>query len=146
MLQENVIFQPRRIWFCATRDATPADELSTTPNSDRTQPMNSATDSKDRTTLLGAVLLGARNELEGLAVKPNYRRQGIGSELVRAVEQYHSQNRTKQLYCDVYATKSGEVQFYESLGWRMLEKQPPNTKKNGLIRFYSTFRSETQRK
>jgi predicted N-acetyltransferase YhbS len=56
--------------------------------------------------------------LAGLYVDPDYRRLGVGAELVRAIEAQARQRGHRELY--LYTT--GAARYYERLGWRVRDR------------------------
>ena len=60
---------------------------------------------------------GHRGWVYSLAVKPQYRRQGIGSALVNRLEQALAGRGCLKVNLQVRASNAGTVAFYEKLGY-----------------------------
>jgi aminoglycoside 6'-N-acetyltransferase I len=61
--------------------------------------------------------------LEGLFVRPEYRKQGIGVQLVRACESWAKRRGCIEMGSDVWIGHSESIAFHEALGFRETERQ-----------------------
>lgn len=76
-------------------------------------------------SIIGTVLAGYdghRGWLYSVAVAPDRRRDGIGSQLIRHAEQALAQLGCPKLNIQVRADNAAVVAFYESLGFRTEER------------------------
>jgi ribosomal protein S18 acetylase RimI-like enzyme len=79
----------------------------------------------DGDSIVGTVLAGYdghRGWLYSVAVAPNRRRDGIGSQLIRHAEQALAQRGCPKLNIQVRADNAAVVAFYESLGFQTEER------------------------
>jgi hypothetical protein len=79
----------------------------------------------DGDTIVGTVLAGYdghRGWLYSVAVAPDRRRDGIGSQLIRHAEQALAQRGCPKLNIQVRADNVAVVAFYESLGFQTEER------------------------
>lgn len=81
--------------------------------------------SVDGDSIVGTVLAGYdghRGWLYSVAVAPDRRRDGIGSQLIRHAEQALAQRGCPKLNIQVRADNAAVVAFYESLGFQIEER------------------------
>ncbi len=79
----------------------------------------------DGDSIIGTVLAGYdghRGWLYSVAVAPDRRRDGIGSQLIRHAEQALAQRGCPKLNIQVRADNAAVVAFYESLGFQTEER------------------------
>jgi ribosomal protein S18 acetylase RimI-like enzyme len=79
----------------------------------------------DGDSIVGTVLAGYdghRGWLYSVAVAPDRRRDGIGSQLIRHAEQALAQRGCPKLNIQVRADNAAVVAFYESLGFQIEER------------------------
>ena len=60
---------------------------------------------------------GWRAHFARLAVNPEYRRQGIGRELVKRSKKLLKQRRAKRVYADILRDSPGAIDFWKSVGF-----------------------------
>lgn len=65
----------------------------------------------------------------GIAVSPKYRRQGVGSSLLSAVEQWASETGAEAVRLCSGEERKGAHEFYKSLGYVNSKKQLNFSKK-----------------
>ena len=58
-------------------------------------------------------------QIQGLAVDPQFQRQGIASALVARAEQFSKSKRARGVYVDTPTTNMGGRKFYESMGYQL---------------------------
>ncbi|NQV25832.1 MAG: GNAT family acetyltransferase [Rhodopirellula sp.] len=79
----------------------------------------------DGSLIVGTVLAGYdghRGWLYSVAIAPDRRRDGIGSQLIRHAEQVLAQRGCPKLNIQVRADNAKVVAFYESLGFQIEER------------------------
>lgn len=59
-----------------------------------------------------------------VAVHPNFRRQGIGEELMAYIERVAPTIGYNKLYLGTRASMPGNLAFYEKLGYRVVKEEP----------------------
>ena len=57
-------------------------------------------------------------QIQGLAVSPEFQRQGIAAALVARAEEFAGSKNARGMYVDTPATNSGGRKFYEAIGYR----------------------------
>jgi hypothetical protein len=65
---------------------------------------------------------GHRGWIYSLAVDPLYRRQKVGSALIRHVENALAEHGAPKINLQVFPANSGAIEFYEKLGYRVEER------------------------
>jgi ribosomal protein S18 acetylase RimI-like enzyme len=58
-------------------------------------------------------------QLQGLAVSPEFQRQGIASVLVACAEQFARSKQARGIYVDTPVTNTGGRKFYEAIGYQL---------------------------
>lgn len=58
-------------------------------------------------------------QIQGLAVSPEFQRQGIASALVARAEEFARSKKARGIYVDTPTTNSGGRKFYEALGYQL---------------------------
>jgi ribosomal protein S18 acetylase RimI-like enzyme len=74
----------------------------------------------DAEALVGTVMAawdGWRAHFARLSVNPEYRRNGIGRELVKRAEKLLIARGAKRVYADILNTSSGAIEFWQSVGF-----------------------------
>jgi len=56
-------------------------------------------------------------QIDGLAVDPNYHRQGVASELVKKAEEFAKEKRARGIYVDTPTLNQRGRSFYEAIGY-----------------------------
>jgi ribosomal protein S18 acetylase RimI-like enzyme len=77
-------------------------------------------------TVVGSARYRFRNGYiytERVAVNPEYRRKGVGSALMQAIEKTAQESGYPQLRLSVRASLASNLKFYEDLGYRALESR-----------------------
>jgi ribosomal protein S18 acetylase RimI-like enzyme len=64
---------------------------------------------------------GHRGWIYWLAVDPGYRRQKLGTELIRHVERALAEQGSPKVHLHVLLSNAGAIAFYEQLGYRVEE-------------------------
>ena len=75
-------------------------------------------------------------DMMNIAVHPNYRRQGIGRDLVLALSDALKEKGIRGLMLEVRASNAPAIALYEQLGFRQVGMRPNyyrNPKENALI-------------
>ena len=57
-------------------------------------------------------------QIQGLAVSPEFQRQGIAAALVARAEEFARSKNARGIYVDTPTTNSGGRKFYEAVGYR----------------------------
>jgi ribosomal protein S18 acetylase RimI-like enzyme len=57
-------------------------------------------------------------QIQGLAVSPEFQRQGIASTLVARAEEFARSKNARGIYVDTPTTNSGGRKFYEAIGYQ----------------------------
>ena len=57
-------------------------------------------------------------QIQGLAVSPEFQRQGIAATLVARAEEFARSRNARGIYVDTPTTNSGGRKFYEAIGYR----------------------------
>ncbi|WP_276497725.1 GNAT family N-acetyltransferase [Pontibacter litorisediminis] len=76
--------------------------------------------------------------LAALYVLPEYRGQGVGKQLVQALEQHAIQAG----FCDLYLVATDRVSFYYELGWRVYTKL---VGKNGITIMHKSMATVSEK-
>lgn len=63
-------------------------------------------------------------QIQGLAVSPEFQRQGIASRLVARAEEFAYSKQARGIYVDTPATNSGGRKFYEAAGYHVAYIMP----------------------
>lgn len=58
-------------------------------------------------------------QIQGLAVSPEFQRQGVASALVARAEEFAHSKYARGIYVDTPTTNTGGRKFYEALGYRL---------------------------
>jgi ribosomal protein S18 acetylase RimI-like enzyme len=58
-------------------------------------------------------------QIQGLAVDPQFQRQGIASALVARAEQFAKSKKARGIYVDTPTSNTGGRAFYESIGYQL---------------------------
>lgn len=58
-------------------------------------------------------------QIQGLAVSPEFQRQGVASALVAHAEEFAHSKHARGIYVDTPTTNTGGRKFYEALGYRL---------------------------
>jgi len=61
--------------------------------------------------------------VEGIYVRPAYRKQGIGRELIRAAEQWAQRQGCTEMGSDTGLDDTQSIFFHEALGFREADRQ-----------------------
>lgn len=56
-----------------------------------------------------------------IAIHPNARKQGIGTQLMNYAIEYGKNNRAKQIYLDVRESNSAAIKLYEKFGFEKID-------------------------
>ncbi|WP_338599597.1 ribosomal protein S18-alanine N-acetyltransferase [Sulfolobus tengchongensis] len=67
--------------------------------------------------VIGIIQYGYRGHIVSIAVKPEYRNQGIGSELLNEIEQRFKQNGARYSYLEVSISNLSAISFYYTNGY-----------------------------
>lgn len=62
-------------------------------------------------------------EILNLAVKPEYRRRGVGCALVKALLEVLARESVLQVFLEVRESNAGAIRFYQALGFREVGKR-----------------------
>jgi len=62
-------------------------------------------------------------EILNLAVKPSYRRYGVGKALVKALMELFAREAVLQVFLEVRESNAAAVAFYQSLGFRQVGRR-----------------------
>ena len=62
-------------------------------------------------------------EILNLAVKPSYRRYGVGKALVKALMELFAREAVLQVFLEVRESNTAAVAFYQSLGFRQVGRR-----------------------
>lgn len=76
------------------------------------------------------------SDMMNLAVSPDYRRQGIGQALVKALVEHLQQNKVIALLLEVRVSNTPAIALYESLGFEQVGRRPKyyhNPREDALI-------------
>ena len=76
------------------------------------------------------------SDMMNLAVSPDYRRQGIGQALVKALVEHLQQNKVIALLLEVRVSNTPAIALYESLGFEQVGRRPRyyhNPREDALI-------------
>lgn len=60
--------------------------------------------------------------LQSLMVTQMFRNQGIGSQLIQAVESWARENEASELRLEIWEFQAGPLDFYEKLGYQTLRR------------------------
>ncbi|HIK89901.1 MAG TPA: GNAT family N-acetyltransferase [Dehalococcoidia bacterium] len=85
----------------------------------------------DNDKLIGTVLAawdGGRAHFARLTVNPEYRRQGIGRELVNRSEKLLKQRGAKRVSADILRDSPGAIDFWKSVGFTVNDVVEPYAK------------------
>lgn len=63
-------------------------------------------------------------QIHGLAVDPDFQRQGIAGALVRRAEAFAGSKRARGIYVDTPASNTGGRKFYEAMGYQLGYSMP----------------------
>jgi ribosomal protein S18 acetylase RimI-like enzyme len=58
-------------------------------------------------------------QIQGLAVSPEFQRQGVASALVARAEEFARSKSARGIYVDTPTSNSGGRKFYEAIGYRL---------------------------
>jgi ribosomal protein S18 acetylase RimI-like enzyme len=58
-------------------------------------------------------------QLQGLAVSPEFQRQGVASALVACAEEFARSKQARGIYVDTPATNTSGRKFYEAIGYQL---------------------------
>jgi ribosomal protein S18 acetylase RimI-like enzyme len=63
-------------------------------------------------------------QIHGLVIHPHYRRRGLASQLVRAVDAFMRENHARGMYVDTPASNEGGCAFYIKSGFKKAYVMP----------------------